>query len=210
MRFSIIITIAVFASGCASTQTASLERRLRALEDENFQLRQAQIDGDTTAEQADEEPTTVSVEQADEEPALSERPLRDTPDFSRTPAPLPVAGPPQHWARAYRTPNVPGCSSGPYVVQFRNRSEDLYFEVYLDGVRLRVFGGRGALPHIPPGTSAYACLDGLGEHSVMGTAYHRRGSSLVEDSRFSVDFNFQRRSSSSRQHQIVRLDQMVR
>jgi hypothetical protein len=180
--------------------------------DQETPAQQGQVAEQDVPAAADQEPEEERAERSDD--------TRPAPDFDASarrpsprrgsPMPPPPSGPPQHWARAYRTPNVPGCDSGPYLVQFRNRSDNLYFEVYLDGRRLRVFGGGGELPHVPPGTSVYACLDSLGRHNVMGVAHHRRGRALTEEARFSLDITFQRRFRyASRQHQVVRLEQLI-
>lgn len=201
-RFALLTVIVAVASGCVSTQRSSLERRLRTLEDENFALRE-QITADTD-DDTDAAPVATDSARQDESAPVASAPAasdaveeRTTPDISRvtTPTPVPVTalrpptGPPQHWVRAYRPPQVRGCDSGTFSVQFRNDT-DWYLEVYLDGRRIRVFGADGTLPHIPPGQSAYGCLDSVGTHAIMGRAFARRASELIEVDDFSFSRSF--------------------
>ncbi|MFH1047913.1 MAG: hypothetical protein V1738_06445 [Patescibacteria group bacterium] len=208
MRYSIfaLVAITMMSVGCASrSQISTLERQLREQQDRNFTLEQSQLD-EADGVSDDEEATVAPIVQTlNESPVVASTanlpslPPRPAPDFNQVdaaptariinPSPSAPLGPPQHWARAYRPPEVEGCDSGPFSLEIRNQT-DWFLEVLLDGRQIRVFGADGNLPHLPPGQSAYVCLDNIGRHVVMGRAYQRRGAELIQVDDFQVTQNY--------------------
>lgn len=77
--------------------------------------------------------------------------------------------PPQHMARL----DYPfdGCESGPYALALMNRT-DYFLDMTIDGEPIDFLAPEGSYAELPPWTTAYLCLDYLGEHGLSGTSYY--------------------------------------
>lgn len=111
-------------------------------------------------------------------------------------------GPPQNLAWLHQAPQ--GCASGPLSVQFENRTRH-FVRVLLDGKELVVRGADGVMPHVPPRTSVYVCLNEAGQHNISGIAYIARYGELREVERFSRQWIFGStiRSARGRHHFLI-------
>ncbi|MFH2063456.1 MAG: hypothetical protein ABIJ46_04905 [bacterium] len=193
-RFIVILLVVSSAGGCvSSTQFEEMQSEMWSLALQNRALQlQLQARPDAPARPAPAAESEVDRPVASNQPAEQPAPAPERqPVAARPPTgPSPVSQfPPQNWARMYGPPGVPGCDTGPLSVAIDNGT-DYYVQAFIDGVEVRVFGGAGTLPHLPPGQTAYACLSRPGRHNVTGVLYVRRGNQLVEVQRFSLDRNF--------------------
>lgn len=111
------------------------------------------------------------------------------PTVGMIPAARPPArsGPPQNWAWLHTPPY--GCSTGPLSLEIDNQTR-YFMAVLMDGKKLRVRGADGELPQIPPGETAYVCLNDLGDHTIDGVAYAGAYGNLVEVDRFHIRETF--------------------
>jgi len=115
-------------------------------------------------------------------------PVVESPVVATVPPARPApGGPPQSFAWLHTPPM--GCEEGVFSLEIRN-SSDSFLAVLIDGEELEVRGARGMLPHLPPDSSAYICLESLGEHTLAAVSYVPRFGELQEVRRYSRTVRF--------------------
>jgi hypothetical protein len=180
-KYILGVALLVLTAACGTTNTAArtgVTSELNALrvanEELRIQLEESRAGAGESRSEGREDP-----------PAVRPRAAR--------PVPVPVRGPHPGF---YGPMNVPqnvawltrprGCNRA-LSMRFKNDTS-FYMRVLLDGRELAVQGGAGTLPHIPPGASAYVCLNRTGHHSVAAVAYAGRYGRLTEVSRYQSEF----------------------
>ena len=66
---------------------------------------------------------------------------------------------------------IAGCERGPYALELTNDT-GYYLEMTIDGESIDFLAPEGAYAELPPWTTAYLCLEWLGEHDVAGYSYY--------------------------------------
>src|SRR5687767_2218995 len=66
---------------------------------------------------------------------------------------------------------VAGCESGPYALALMNRT-DYYLEMTIDGELIDFLAPEGSYAELPPWTTAYLCLEYLGDHDISGWSFY--------------------------------------
>ncbi|HTM68301.1 MAG TPA: hypothetical protein VL426_03280 [Candidatus Binatia bacterium] len=66
---------------------------------------------------------------------------------------------------------VAGCERGPYALALMNRT-DYYLDMTLDGEPIDFLAPEGSYAELPPWTTAYVCLDHLGDHDITGRSFY--------------------------------------
>ncbi|OGM00678.1 hypothetical protein A2480_01060 [Candidatus Uhrbacteria bacterium RIFOXYC2_FULL_47_19] len=215
---AVITAIALISGGCVSSrQFAALEHQLETLANETRDLQQqiaATRSPTAPASRRPEQPVTPEVDRQVTSDPLAAVEQLSQPRQPAAPRPMPpiggpgAYGPPQHWARAYGPPEIPGCQVGILSVSVENET-GYYVQTFIDGQEVRIFGSGGDLPHLPPRQTAYACLERPGLHAIHGVVYARRGAELVEIQRFSLDRNFNGRSVRSTGRQRITINDLL-
>lgn len=70
-----------------------------------------------------------------------------------------------------------GCESGPYSLALMNRTE-YFLDMTIDGEPVDFLAPEGSYAELPPWTTAYLCLDYLGDHALTGLSYFERYGNL--------------------------------
>jgi hypothetical protein len=66
---------------------------------------------------------------------------------------------------------VAGCERGPYALALVNRT-DYYLDMTIDGEPIDFLAPEGSYAELPPWTTAYLCLEYLGDHDLTGRSYY--------------------------------------
>ena len=169
----ILIVIAVLTLGllvgCASRSTVHrMETQLDALQAQNEILQEKLVNTKTEGSKK-----TGSVHAVGMAPMMPM--ARDAHRMSN---------PPKTWASLNREPLA--CKETPLHYKIRNYT-NLHIQLQIDGEPVKVFGGQGTLPFLPPKETVHLCLDAPGRHRVSGIAYTGRHPHLVEVKRFSAE-----------------------
>lgn len=66
---------------------------------------------------------------------------------------------------------IAGCENGPHSLALMNRT-DYFLDMTIDGEPIDFLAPEGSYAELPPWTTAYLCLDYLGEHMLTGRSYY--------------------------------------
>lgn len=233
MRFSTIVVLCVLVSGgCAGQRTAALERQIRELQDQNFELRQTQLEGanDPVGEEqpvaiptparprpavpaAEPQPPSVDDQEVDEEEVaptvepVAERPAPAQP--RRAPVPVVVSASAVPMIMAPAGYGGAQCEDGPFALQLVNQT-GYFLRVHVaptPGRPVRPGENLGRMIQIPPHGRFNTCLTTLGEHQVRGIVYTPVGPEMRRVNEFQITRTFSTRSMSATGRQVLRIDQ---
>lgn len=66
---------------------------------------------------------------------------------------------------------IAGCERGPYALALMNRT-DYYLDMTIDGDAIDFEAPEGTYFELPPWSTAYLCLEWLGDHEITGYSYY--------------------------------------